>query len=134
MPDRVEVHGAGKPGIDFIEVPTANETMIAALREERIRYQTRLDRGETAYAGEDLVMLIGKVDEQIAYYGASADAAQIVAEVVAEVAPVDPDAPPYEGWVRDRVSGEWRAPKPRGRKPAGDGAQSGSESTPTDEE
>lgn len=146
MPDRVEVHGAGKTGTDFIETPTANETMLAALRDERSRYEERQRRGETHYAGEDISEIIGKIDGQLAYYGTPtigeavvtlATIAEVVEEVIADkpdAKPLDPDAPPHEGWVRDRVTGEWRAPKPRGRKPAGEGAQSGSESTPISEE
>ncbi|WFF07248.1 hypothetical protein O7622_01205 [Micromonospora sp. WMMD1076] len=41
MPDRVEVRAVRNGGVDHIEVPTAEETLIAALRRERAGYVQR---------------------------------------------------------------------------------------------
>ncbi len=48
MPERIEVRAVRNGGRDYMEVPTARESMIAALREERRGYATRglIDRVE----------------------------------------------------------------------------------------
>ncbi|MFI6270729.1 hypothetical protein [Micromonospora zamorensis] len=41
MPDRIEVRAVRNGGVDHIEVPTADEALVAALLRERAGYVTR---------------------------------------------------------------------------------------------
>jgi len=70
MPDRIEVQGAGKPGVDYIEVPTAQENMINALLAEREGYAQSRAAGETLRHGVDVEAILGKIDEQLRALGA----------------------------------------------------------------
>lgn len=119
MPDRIEVQGIPKRGLsagrDSIEVPTENEQMITALHVERDGYQLRLDRGETQYGGEDISVIVGKINEQIVHYGGRVDHADFMSHTVApdriadvaEVTPqidVDEKVTPSRRLARGRIS------------------------------
>jgi hypothetical protein len=127
MPERIEVHGAGKPGVDYIEVPTPNESYLEALQVERAGYQLRLDAGETERGGEQIADIMARNAAEIVRVGGRIPHASFIGAtvpvMVGEQGPelerqrfeTTPDQPPFPGWVRDRETGDWRAPRPKGR-------------------
>lgn len=58
MPDRIEVRGAGKPGVDFIHEQTFAEGMVESLLAQRARYVSEGNDG-----------LVADVDATIRHYG-----------------------------------------------------------------
>lgn len=69
MPDRIEVHGAGKPGTDFIEVPTAREQQVEALLAERRGYAEARANGDELRHGVNVKAILGAIDEQLRALG-----------------------------------------------------------------
>lgn len=69
MPDRIEVQGVGKPGRDFILVPTADEARLAALLEERRGYAIAREVGEKQRYGMDVDDTLAAIDTQIENLG-----------------------------------------------------------------
>jgi FixJ family two-component response regulator len=57
MPDRIPVRAVRNGGLDFIEVPTAEETWIAAYQQERQAYLDRGDAESAALVAAELVRL-----------------------------------------------------------------------------
>lgn len=54
MPDRVPVRAVRNGGIDYIEVPTRDETWIAAYQQEREDFLTKGDAAGAALVEEEL--------------------------------------------------------------------------------
>lgn len=81
MPDQIDVFGAGKPGHDTIPVPTQQESLVAALLEERRGYEQSRDAGAETRHGVPVVETLRKIDGEIRRLGGTppADAAPVKA-------------------------------------------------------
>lgn len=62
MPDRIPVRATRNGGLDFVEVPTRNEGLIAAYLEERRGYEIRGLPDRVQLVDQELARLGHKVD------------------------------------------------------------------------